>query len=215
MPVLYKCIFSAPSRGALMTIEALNLQDKFTYFDMDPLAGDNRKPEYMEKNPLHTVPVLEDDDLVLCDSHVIMTYIVQKYAPESSLYPKDLKTRCLIDQKMYLESTSMTPKIITSMDSLKAGLKGITEKQKEALLELYSWLNGFLSKTKYLATDHLTLADLTCCSSLGSLALFLPIPDEFKNLKAWYAMLEKEDWFQKINAKGIEIFREKIKPFYE
>ncbi|XP_049880855.1 glutathione S-transferase 1-like [Pectinophora gossypiella] len=210
MSVLYKCNASAPSRAVLMTIEILKITDKLQYADVNPMLGENRKPEFLKKNPLHTVPVLDDEGFIICDSHVIMTYLTSKFAPQSSLYPSDLKIKSIVDQRMYFESTCMTPKIISGVDSLKKGLKELTEEQIAALKEVYSVLDKYLEQTPFLVTDHVTLADVSCISSLASLNLFLPIPQEFINLRLWYNRLEKEDWFQKINAPGVKSFGEKL-----
>lgn len=56
-------------------------------------------------NPQHTVPTLVDDDgFTIWDSHAIMVYLVAKYAQNDSLYPKDLKKRAIIDQRLHFES---------------------------------------------------------------------------------------------------------------
>lgn len=56
-------------------------------------------------NPVHTVPVLEDGEHFLTDSHVICTYLVQKHGTykDQSLYPKELIQRSLIDQMLYFD----------------------------------------------------------------------------------------------------------------
>ena len=33
-----------------------------------------------------------------------MTYLTEKYSKEDSLYPKDLKQRTLVDQKLYFDA---------------------------------------------------------------------------------------------------------------
>ena len=71
---------SGPVRAVLMTAEALKL--KYDTQDVNILNGDTRTPEYLEKNPAHTVPIIEDDDFVLADSHAIIAYLVSKYGVE-------------------------------------------------------------------------------------------------------------------------------------
>lgn len=84
-----------------MTLSALDIP--FEYKNVNVVARENLTPEFLKMNPLHTVPVLEDGHNYLTDSHVICTYVVQKYGSEKdqSLYPKDLIARSLIDQKLY------------------------------------------------------------------------------------------------------------------
>ena len=44
------------------------------------------------------MPTLVDDDFTLWESRAIMQYLVSKYAPNSSLYPNDLKKRAIVDR---------------------------------------------------------------------------------------------------------------------
>lgn len=56
-------------------------------------------------NPQHTVPTLDDDGNVIWDSHAIMGYLVNKYAKDDSVYPKnDPYKRAIIDQRMHFEN---------------------------------------------------------------------------------------------------------------
>lgn len=56
-------------------------------------------------NPQHTVPTFVDDDgFTMWDSHPIITYLVSKYAKSDALYPKDLKKRAVVDQRLHFES---------------------------------------------------------------------------------------------------------------
>jgi glutathione S-transferase len=48
-----------------------------------------------EKNPLGKVPVLEEDDFVLPESHLIMEYLEERY-PEPALLPPDPADRALV-----------------------------------------------------------------------------------------------------------------------
>jgi glutathione S-transferase len=41
---------------------------------------------------------------VLWDSHAIMSYLVSKSSKDDSLYPKDLKKRALVDQRLHFDS---------------------------------------------------------------------------------------------------------------
>jgi glutathione S-transferase len=56
-------------------------------------------------NPQHTVPTLVDDDgFTIWDSPAFLFYLVAKSAKHDSLYPKDLKKRAIIDQRLHFES---------------------------------------------------------------------------------------------------------------
>ena len=54
-------------------------------------------------NPQHTVPCIEDGELVLNESRPIATYLVAKYGKDDKLYPADIVTRAVIDQRLYFD----------------------------------------------------------------------------------------------------------------
>lgn len=55
-------------------------------------------------NPQHTIPVLNDDGFILGDSHAIMCYLSEKYGKNDALYPKDLRKRAVVNQRLYFDT---------------------------------------------------------------------------------------------------------------
>jgi len=51
-----------------------------------------KQPEFLKLNPLGMIPVLEDDELTIGDSNIIMQYLDEKH-PENALMPTDTKER--------------------------------------------------------------------------------------------------------------------------
>lgn len=94
---------SPPSRAVLLTIRNLNLNVEVKNVNL--LAGEHLTTEFLKLSPVHQVPVLVDDDFVLCESRAIMTYLVNSKMPESDLYPKEPRRRALIDQRLYYDAT--------------------------------------------------------------------------------------------------------------
>ena len=47
---------------------------------------------------------MSDSILLLNCSHAIMCYMADKYGKNDSLYPKDLRSRALVNQRLHFES---------------------------------------------------------------------------------------------------------------
>lgn len=54
----------------------------------------------IQLNPQKEIPVLDDNGFLLGESVAIMQYLCDKYAPENPIYPKDPKTRALVNQRL-------------------------------------------------------------------------------------------------------------------
>lgn len=70
---------------------------------------------FLQINPQHTVPALDDDGFIICDSHAINVYLMNVYAKDKSLYPEDFKKRAIIDQRLHFDSGLLFPKFATIM----------------------------------------------------------------------------------------------------
>lgn len=102
-PKIYYGKASPPSRAVLMVAKAIGLELEHKLIDLH--AGEHFQEAYTKINPQQTVPAMVDDDLTLWDSHAICTYLIGKYAKDDSLYPKDLKIRAKIDQRLHFEGS--------------------------------------------------------------------------------------------------------------
>ena len=58
----------------------------------------------MQINPQHNIPAIVDGELTLNESHAIVAYLANAYAPKTSIYPTDPKIRAKVDQMMYFDT---------------------------------------------------------------------------------------------------------------
>lgn len=84
-------------------------------------AGDQFKQDFLKINPLHQVPVLVDDDLIITESRAIMGYIVGKYGQDSLLYPSDVAKRAKVDERLYYDATVVFSSILQIIVSTLLG----------------------------------------------------------------------------------------------
>ena len=70
---------------------------EYEFISLNLMKGEHMNKEFLAINPRHCIPTIVDDDLALWESRAIQQYIVNQYAPESSLYPSEAKARAKVD----------------------------------------------------------------------------------------------------------------------
>lgn len=212
MPIIiHKTDVSPPARATLILTELLGL--KVETREVNLPSRQQFSPEYLDKNPLHTVPLLEDDGLVLQDSHAIMIYLVSKYGEEhENLYPKDDATRAIVNQRLFFDASILFPRLKTVIYSVVKHGVPMTEAQETDIKECYDVAEKYLTD-QYMAGDCLTLADISCVTTISSLDCIVPIHSKYRRLHDWWGRLKKEPWYQKINQPGLALFGRFIKGF--
>lgn len=76
-------------------------------------------------------------------------------------------------------------------------------------------LESVLQETPYLVGSNITLADLSCISSVSSMIDLYPIPTEkYPKLNAWIARVERLPYYEKVNKEAAialqKAFKEQI-----
>ncbi|EGI57924.1 Glutathione S-transferase 1-1, partial [Acromyrmex echinatior] len=168
MPIdLYQLTGSPPCRAVLLTAAAVGVDLNVKNVDLS--AGEHLKSEFIKSvNPQHTVPTLDDDGLYLCESRAIMTYLVNQYGKNDSLYPNDPKKRAMVDQKLYFDMGTLYRSFADYYYPII--FTGITPEQAkyDKLHEALSLLDKFLEGENYVAGKTLTLADITLVVSVSN-----------------------------------------------
>ncbi|XP_013104877.1 glutathione S-transferase 1 [Stomoxys calcitrans] len=203
-PVLYYTPRSPPCRAVLLTAAALGVDLDLRLMNLKD--GDHLTPEFLKLNPLHTIPVLDDDGVVVTDSHVICSYLADKYSVDESLYPKDKLKRMQVDARLFFECGHLFPRVRIMVEPIiYFGEHEITPEKVSYMQKAYDGLEKALTVHKYLCGDHLTIADLCCVSSVSTAMRFAPIEeDKFPNVKAWVQRLSELPYYQKNNQEGVD-----------
>src|SRR5215470_10050041 len=148
--------------------------------------------EYGALNPNRRIPTLQDGDVVLWESNVIVRYLAAKFGA-GSLWPNDPGVRGVADQWMDWQQTALTP----DMRTVFWGLVRPAEKKQHgdldaavtSLKEIWGRLDAHLANRRFVAGDHLTMGDIpvgTLCYRYHALGIERA---PLKNLEAWYERL--------------------------
>jgi glutathione S-transferase len=193
---LYNMPESGNSRKALFLADYLGI--KFENKHVNLMTGENRKPEYLAKNPNGKVPTLIDGDLVLWESNAILVYMATLH-PESGLLPDDPKKRAEVFRWMFWEANHLNPGFTKMLvEALLKKLYGSTEDPDPVLLarmadELHKnceLLDNHLAGREYLCGD-LSLADFALGPIFQSAPLLSFDFSRHANITAWFERLTK------------------------
>lgn len=208
---LYGLDPSPPVRAVKLTLAALNVP--YEYIVVNVIKKEQHSEEYLKKNPQHTVPLLEDGEASIWDSHAIMTYLVSKYGKDDSLYPKDLLKRAVVDQRLHFESGVVFANALRAITKqvLFLGRTVVPKERFEAITEVYDFVEVFLKDHDYVAGDQLTIADFSIISSITSLVAYVDIVSaKYPKISAWLKRLEQLPYYSE-NSVGAQQFVSTIK----
>lgn len=166
-PILYYMPEGAPSRGVLFLIRYLKLDVQLklcrTYKD------EHKDLAYLKMNPAHTVPVLDDNGLILVDSQAIAVYLIEQYASKTNLFGNSVKERALVLQRLFFNSSFF--------DEIKRLVKpiiyGDVHKYDQIILktvfETIELLDLFLKDQDFVAGKYVTIADFFIVNNIITL----------------------------------------------
>ncbi|KAK2584736.1 hypothetical protein KPH14_007067 [Odynerus spinipes] len=157
-------------------------------------------------NPQGTVPLLQDRDYYVWDSHAISGYLVHEYGKSDILYPKDSKKRALVDQRLHFDTGTLYPEFRNIVYPVIGGEKIITKEKVDRVENAYKTLDSILanSKTKWLVGDEITIADLCNVSTMSTLELFIPTSGKYPHLENWLRSCKNEiPGYAEMNQRGL------------
>lgn len=162
--------------------------------DIDMEKGENQTPEFLAKNPLGTLPVLElDDGTIVTESIAICRYFEELH-PEPPLFGTTALERAQVEMwNRRLELEIMVPMGHVFVHT-HPFWEGRTEQVpaygdlcRERLAERMAWLDSELAERTYMAGAFYSVADITAqCSFVLGKAIGTRIPDTLTNLTRWY-----------------------------
>jgi glutathione S-transferase len=164
---------------------------------VDLMAGENRQPAYLAKNPTGGLPALElDDGSVLTEITVICEYLDEITTTGTSLIGTNAKQRG--ETRMWTRRIDLgIAEPMTSGFRYAEGLKMFTKRMrcipqaaddlKAVAREKLAWLDGQIAGRQFICGDRMTLADLMLFAFLQFGASVRQKLDETNtNLTSWY-----------------------------
>ncbi|KAK2639533.1 hypothetical protein Ddye_027328 [Dipteronia dyeriana] len=139
----------------------------FELVPVDMRAGEHKSEAFLSKNPFGQVPAFEQGDLYLFESRAITQYIAEQYADKGTALTCPSKTEPMLLVWKEVEAHQFDP--VASKLNWEIVIKpifgmttdpGAVEELETKLVKVLDVYEARLSKSKFLACDCFTLADM-------------------------------------------------------
>ncbi len=162
--------------------------------DLDVIAGENRASDYLDKNPLGTIPTLETGaGSFICQSSSILLYLEQIYPAPDMIGATDAEKTRTLDQLFLVNEAYHYAGMCTGYGSPALAHRRVPSDETarsmhyeyEQVLQQLELLSG---NGDYLGGDEPNLADVTFFASQQFMQELyqLQIPEELSGLSAVY-----------------------------
>lgn len=154
-------------------------------------------PEFRRLNPHGKIPVLEDGDLVIWESHAILRYLAASYGADR-FWPVDPVERAAVDEWIEWAQTTL----LRNFSDVFWGFYRTPEAGRdpafitgalERLNRDFELLDGYLAGRSFLLGNHLSLADIPAGMALYRYFEMDIARPSLPNVEAWYAELQKRE----------------------
>ncbi|PPR24768.1 MAG: Glutathione S-transferase GST-6.0 [Alphaproteobacteria bacterium MarineAlpha10_Bin3] len=162
--------------------------------EIDLGESQNLDPDFVARNPLGRVPVLElDDGAYLAESMAICRYFEETH-PEPPLMGIDVRDKAMVEmwnRRMEFEIMAQISGCFRHTHRYWEGripqIPEYGELCRKTVLERMAWLDGELADREFIAGDRFTVADITAFTaiSLGRIPK-IRIAEELTNLQRWF-----------------------------
>ena len=186
--------FPNPARVRI-ALKEKGISEQVEFITVNVPEGEHQSPEFVAKNPNSAVPVLElDDGTFICECTAITEYIDHAF-DGISLTGKKPKQRAIIHMMQRRAEQNLLDAVGAYFHHATIGLgpdietyqnKHWGEKQRQRAIQGMNYFDGVLEKSKYVAGNEFTMADITVFAGLAFADFAkIEIPAGCQHLQRW------------------------------
>jgi glutathione S-transferase len=164
--------------------------------------GVNKTAEYLALNPNGLVPTIEDGEIRLWESNVIVRYLAHKIG-DGRLCPADIGIRFDAERWMDWQATAFWPVLrplfiqLVRTPSAKRDSAVVSEGEKRSLAAVRI-LDQRLSDRTFLAGDAFSMGDIPAATTVHRwYSLDIDHP-ELPNMRRWYDLMKQRQAFRDV-----------------
>ncbi len=175
---------------------------EFERIDAGNEFGVTKTPEYLALNPNALVPTIEDGDVRLWESNVIVRYLAHK-SGDSRFCPADIGTRFDAERWMDWQATvfwpALRPLFIELIRTPHAKRDAAVVSRGESLsLAAVRMLDARLSDRTFLAGDFFSMGDIPAAAAVHRWYVLDIDHPELPNLRRWYNLMQQRQPFRDV-----------------
>ncbi|KAK1319490.1 putative glutathione S-transferase GSTF1 [Acorus calamus] len=145
---------STATARVLMTLEEKEASYELVLVNIP--NGEHKHPDHLARNPFGQIPAFEDGSLMLFESRAVARYVAKKYDSGTDLLRSgNAEEAALVDVWLDVEANHFNPPIYS------ISYQYVVEENTAKLEKVLDVYEERLSKSKYLAGDFFSLADLS------------------------------------------------------
>ena len=174
----------------------------FELVPVNPLQGENQKPEFTNLSPPGKIPAMEIDGIKLFESNAINRYLAKR--EKSAIYPQDAKKAATVDAWLDYASIHVSGalgRIVANRVFAPMFNKEVDEKSVAFGLEMMDKylpiLNKQLGQNKYIAGSELSIADFNLLAVLDPCEMVQVSLGAYPAITKWRNNLKSQDFYQK------------------
>jgi len=185
---LYHFPLSGHAHRAELMLSLLGLP--FERIAVDLLEREHKQPEFLAKNPLGQVPVLEDGDVTLSDSNAMLVYLALRDDPERSYLPEQPLAAAQVQRWLSIAAGELSRGPARLRVAAVFGRTIDKRESEETTTQLLSLMESALAHRAWLVGANRTLADIALYTYVahapeGGVSL-----EPYPAVRAWLARVE-------------------------
>lgn len=201
MLTIYGVPNSQPVRAVVWTCLMKELPFEFVMTSQDRAA---KRPEFLAAvNPRGTIPAIDDDGMMLWESHAILVYLCEKHG-WADLWPADLEARARVNQYLHFHHRNTRELVVQWSRAIWPALFGVPEPDEawlrrntfpglannaQVVKNALAIIDGMLARSAFIAGPAATVADVSAYEELGqNQARYANCTDfePYPNIRRWF-----------------------------
>jgi glutathione S-transferase len=164
---------------------------ELSYTQVDAPAPVRSTDPFRQLNPLGQIPVLQDGELVLCDSNAILVYLAKRYGAGTQWLPEDPAGAAQVQRWLSIAAGEIAngparARVVKRWGDPATPL----QRELEVAARVLGFMDQHLDGRSYLAASHPTIADIACFAYVAAAPEGGVDLAPYPHVQAWLGRIE-------------------------